>query len=56
MSLKYYSMAVCYRRPYFPRMKDLLKTPLIFDGRNQYSLPAMQSMGFECVCIGRGEG
>ena len=37
-----------------PRMKELLKTPLIFDGRNQYSPPAMKSMGFEYVCIGRG--
>ena len=36
-----------------PRMKELLKTPLIFDGRNQYSPPAMKSMGFEYVCIGR---
>ena len=43
-----------FRRPDFPRMKELLKTPLIFDGRNQYSPPAMKSMGFEYVCIGRG--
>ena len=43
-----------FRRPDFPRMKELLKTPLIFDGRNQYSPAAMQSMGFEYVCIGRG--
>ncbi|MDD3917626.1 MAG: hypothetical protein PHX00_10775, partial [Synergistaceae bacterium] len=41
-------------KPDFPRMKELLKTPLIFDGRNQYSPPAMKSMGFEFVCIGRG--
>ena len=43
-----------FRRPDFPRMKELLKTPLIFDGRNQYSPSAMKSMGFEYVCIGRG--
>ena len=43
-----------FRRPDFPRMKELLKTPLIFDGRNQYAPPAMKSMGFEYVCIGRG--
>jgi UDPglucose 6-dehydrogenase len=35
-------------------MKELLKTLLVFDGRNQYSPPAMKSMGFEYVCIGRG--
>jgi len=42
------------RWPDFPGMKELLKTPLVFDGRNQYSPPAMKSMGFEYVCIGRG--
>ena len=42
------------RWPDFPWMKELLKTPLIFDGRNQYSPAAMKSMGFEYVCIGRG--
>jgi UDPglucose 6-dehydrogenase len=25
-----------FRRPDFDRMKDLMKTPIIFDGRNQY--------------------
>ena len=43
-----------FRRPDFPRMKELLKYPPIFDGRNQYSPSAMKSMGFEYVCIGRG--
>ena len=42
-----------FRRPDFPRMKELLKTPLIFDGRNQYAPAAMKSMGFEYICIGR---
>jgi len=32
-----------FRRLDFPGMKELLKTPLIFDGRNQYSPPAMNS-------------
>ena len=41
------------QRSDFLRMKELLKTPLIFDGRNQYSPPAMKSMGFEYVCVGR---
>ena len=38
----------------FPRMKELLKYPPIFDGRNQYSPSAMKSMGFEYVCVERG--
>ena len=34
-----------FRRLDFPRMKDLLKTPLIFDGRHTYSPPTMKSWG-----------
>jgi UDPglucose 6-dehydrogenase len=34
-------------------LPEMMKTPLIFDGRNQYSPLAMQSMGFEYVCVGR---
>ena len=41
-------------KPDFSMMKELLKTPTIFDGRNQYSSPAMKPMGFEYVCVGRG--
>jgi hypothetical protein len=36
------------------RMKELLNTPTIFAGRKQYAPPAMKTMGFEYVCIGRG--
>jgi len=43
-----------FMRPDFPRMKELLKTPPIFDGRKRYSPAAMESMGFEYVCIGGG--
>ena len=42
-----------FRRPDFPRMKDLLKHPVIFDGRNQYNPSAMKTMGFEYICVGR---
>jgi hypothetical protein len=34
-------------------LPELLMTPLIIDGRNQYSPPAMKSMGFEYVCVER---
>jgi UDPglucose 6-dehydrogenase len=34
-------------------MKELLKTPLIFDGRNLYDLDAMKELGFIYSSIGR---
>lgn len=42
-----------FRRPDFDRMKNLLKTPIIFDGRNQYNKERLQSRGFECIQIGK---
>jgi UDPglucose 6-dehydrogenase len=42
-----------FRSPDFARMKALLKTPIIFDGRNLYDLPQMESEGFEYHSIGR---
>ena len=41
-----------FRRPDFDKMKNLLKTPIIFDGRNQYNKERLQSRGFECIQIG----
>ncbi len=43
-----------FRSPDFGRMKALMKTPLIFDGRNLYDLSQMQAEGFEYHGIGRG--
>ncbi len=43
-----------FRRPDFDRIKSLLKTPLIFDGRNQYNAERLAEKGFTCVQIGRG--
>jgi len=37
----------------FERIKGLMKTPLIFDGRNIYSPEKMQELGFEYISIGR---
>jgi len=34
-------------------MKNLLKSPLIFDGRNQYEPKRMNERGFEYICIGK---
>jgi len=42
-----------FRRPDFDRMKCLLKTPLIFDGRNIYDPKKMKDRGFEYHSIGR---
>jgi len=42
-----------FRRPDFDRIKTLMKTPVIFDGRNQYEPKRMAQRGFEYHCIGK---
>ncbi|MSR36374.1 MAG: UDP-glucose/GDP-mannose dehydrogenase family protein [Gemmatimonadetes bacterium] len=42
-----------YRRPDFPRMKELLAQPIIFDGRNLYTREMMIEHGFEYYSVGR---
>ena len=44
-----------FRRPDFERIKGLLKTPIIFDGRNQYNGERLTQSDFEYVCVGKGE-
>jgi UDPglucose 6-dehydrogenase len=41
-----------FREPDFEYMKSLMKTPLIFDGRNQYSKSLMKKFGFTHYSIG----
>lgn len=41
-----------FRRPDMDKVKNLLKTPLIFDGRNQYNAERIRQRGFEYVCMG----
>lgn len=41
-----------FREPDFELMKQLMKTPLIFDGRNQYSKSIMKRFGFTHYGIG----
>lgn len=36
-----------FRSPCFEKMKNVMKTPIIFDGRNLYSPQNMKEMGFE---------
>ena len=42
-----------FRRPDFDKMKELLKTPVIFDGRNQYDGERLKQRGFEYFCVGK---
>lgn len=42
-----------FRSPNFDTMKTLLKTPLVFDGRNLYEPQAMRGMGFDYLPVGR---
>ena len=42
-----------FREPDFKKIKQLLKTPVVFDGRNIYSPEAMRGLGFQYFSIGR---
>ncbi len=42
-----------FRKPDFEKMKSLMKSPLIFDGRNQYDPSRIKELGFSYYCIGR---
>jgi len=45
-----------FRRPDFGRMKQLLKNPVIFDGRNIYDPLDLRKLGFKYFPIGRKHG
>ena len=42
-----------YRRPDFLRMRELMRRPVIFDGRNIYDPGRLAERGFTCYGIGR---
>ena len=42
-----------FRRPDFPRMRALMRSPVIFDGRNLFTPDQMKSHGFTYYSIGR---
>lgn len=44
-----------FRRPDFERMQELMRQPIIFDGRNQYDPDRMRRRGFSYYAIGRPE-
>lgn len=42
-----------FRRPDFEKVKQLLTSPVIFDGRNQYDVKRLKEKGFEYYCVGK---
>jgi len=42
-----------FRRPNYDRIKQLLKQPVIIDGRNLYTPDKLREIGFEYYCVGR---
>lgn len=42
-----------YREPDFKQMKSMMRTPVIFDGRNVYNPQKMRDIGFDYYGIGR---
>jgi len=42
-----------FREPNFQRMLELMRQPVVFDGRNLYSPEHMRALGFTYVSIGR---
>ena len=44
-----------FRTPDFDKIKEKLNEPLIFDGRNLYSIEQMKSLNFQYISIGREE-
>ena len=42
-----------FRHPDFERMKSLMKSPVIFDGRNIYDPERLRELGFTYLAIGR---
>jgi UDPglucose 6-dehydrogenase len=42
-----------FREPDFTKMRSLLRSPVVFDGRNIYSPEQMRELGFTYFSIGR---
>jgi UDPglucose 6-dehydrogenase len=43
-----------YRRPNFERLRAAMRSPIVFDGRNQWDPAALRSAGFSYHGVGRG--
>jgi UDPglucose 6-dehydrogenase len=44
-----------FRNPDFPRMRQLMRGNVIFDGRNLYNPARMHELGFRMYSVGRGQ-
>lgn len=42
-----------FRRPDFDKIKSMMKTPIIIDGRNQYDRKRLRLNNIEYICIGK---
>ena len=42
-----------FREPDFAKMRELMRSPVVFDGRNIYSPEHMRALGFTYFSIGR---
>jgi UDPglucose 6-dehydrogenase len=42
-----------FREPDFRKMRQLMRTPVVFDGRNLYSPEQMRALGFTYFSVGR---
>ena len=42
-----------FRRPDFDKVKNLMNSPVVFDGRNLYNMERMKKRGFEYYCVGK---
>lgn len=42
-----------FRNPNFSKLRELMKNPIIFDGRNLFNPDEMMELNFEYYCIGR---
>jgi UDPglucose 6-dehydrogenase len=42
-----------FRKPDFDKIKSILNSPVIFDGRNQYNREILKDLGFKYFSIGK---
>jgi UDPglucose 6-dehydrogenase len=45
-----------YRRPNFERLRSLMRTPVVVDGRNAWEPSEVRAAGFTYYGVGRGSG
>ena len=45
-----------YRRPNFARLRSIMRTPVVVDGRNVWEPSEVRTAGFTYYGVGRGRG